>query len=48
MNINFQAGSYTIKAVAALTWNWKDLLKKVFRRKNWMTNRNDTPFGGNY
>ena len=48
MNINIQAGSYTLKAVAASTWNWFDFLKKAFRKKSWMAEGNKREFGVNY
>jgi len=48
MNLNMPAGTYSLKAVAALPWNLIDFLKKAFRRKNWMANRNNEPFGSNY
>ena len=48
MNLNMPAGTCSLKAVAALTWNLMDLLKKVFRRKNWMANPNNAYFEGNY
>lgn len=48
MNINIQAGSYTLKAVAASTWNWFDYLKNAFKRKNWMAKPSEREFRDNY